>query len=233
MKNSKNIKYTLMLLVAVCAVVSIVYAQQQRDAETTKNESKDSCPLAQKNKLHEDCPLMRESNTESNFENKNNANNDDHFAAVNKHGEKEMGFSQTKTTHHFLLTKDGGAIQVEVNDRKDKASRDKIRSHLKSIALAFTSNDFETPFAVYGQIPPGVLKMKEFSKNIKYEYEETESGGTVRITTNNHEALTAVYEFLRFQIEDHRTGDSLDVKNYSYQGQCLMVAVRARSGMWS
>jgi hypothetical protein len=29
----------------------------------------------------------------------------------------------------------------------------------------------------------------------------------VRIATKNKEALAAVYDFLRFQIADHRTGD--------------------------
>ena len=36
-------------------------------------------------------------------------------------------------------------------------------------------------------------------------------GDQVRIATSNPEALRAVHEFLRFQIRDHRTGDSLTV----------------------
>ena len=38
-----------------------------------------------------------------------------------------------------------------------------------------------------------------------------ENGGKVRIKTNNQEALAAVYEFLRFQISDHQTGDSTEI----------------------
>jgi hypothetical protein len=34
----------------------------------------------------------------------------------------------------------------------------------------------------------------------------------VSIKTANAEALAAVHEFLRFQIEDHQTGDPLEVK---------------------
>jgi hypothetical protein len=33
----------------------------------------------------------------------------------------------------------------------------------------------------------------------------------VRITTKNKEALAAVYDFLRFQIADHRTGDTEEI----------------------
>jgi hypothetical protein len=49
----------------------------------------------------------------------------DHEAMM-KRGEKGMGFSQTKTTHHFLLKSDGGVIVVSANDSKDSATRDQI-----------------------------------------------------------------------------------------------------------
>ncbi|HEV2729124.1 MAG TPA: hypothetical protein VGV15_03750, partial [Terriglobales bacterium] len=51
-------------------------------------------------------------------------------AAMMKRGDEGMGFAQEKTTHHFLLLKHGGAIQVYVNDPKDDATRDHIRMHL-------------------------------------------------------------------------------------------------------
>ena len=35
--------------------------------------------------------------------------------------------------------------------------------------------------------------------------------GRIRIQTADPEALKAVHEFLRFQIEDHHTGDSQDI----------------------
>jgi hypothetical protein len=33
------------------------------------------------------------------------------------------------------------------------------------------------------------------------------TGGRVRISTKNQDALNAIQDFLRFQIEDHDTGD--------------------------
>jgi hypothetical protein len=133
----------------------------------------------------------------------------DSMAEMNMRGEREMGFSQTQTTHHFRLLKDGGAIEVEVNETKDTAMRDHVRQHLKEIAQAFSGGDFATPFAVHAQVPPGVPVMKQLKAAIKYEYEETAGGGRVRISTGNSEALSAVQEFLRFQIREHRTGDPL------------------------
>jgi len=48
--------------------------------------------------------------------------------------------------------------------------------------------------------------------DISYSVEETPRGGRVLVTATEPEALDAVHRFLRFQIEDHRTGDSLEVK---------------------
>jgi len=128
-------------------------------------------------------------------------------------GEREMGFSQVSTTHHFLIMKDGGAIQVEANDAADTANRDKIRAHLTGIAEMFQNGDFKTPFAVHSRIPPGVPEMEKLKAEIRYAYEETGRGARVRITTANPEALAAVHRFLKFQIEDHRTGDATSVND--------------------
>jgi hypothetical protein len=49
--------------------------------------------------------------------------------------------------------------------------------------------------------------MKENRIEISYTFEELSAGGRVRIRTTNPDALKAIHEFLRFQIEDHHTGD--------------------------
>ena len=38
---------------------------------------------------------------------------------MERHGDEAMGFPHDKTTHHFLLYSDGGAIEVSLNDNKD------------------------------------------------------------------------------------------------------------------
>lgn len=133
----------------------------------------------------------------------------DHHADVMKNGEKAMGFSQTATTHHFLLMLDGGAIRVEANDAADKANRDKIRKHLAGIAAQFAEGVFSTPFVVHGKVPPGAPVMEELKSDIDYKYEETENGAQVRISTKNAKALAAIHSFLKFQIEEHETSDPL------------------------
>ena len=122
-----------------------------------------------------------------------------------------MGFSHEKTTHHFKLYEDGGAIEVTAKDSKDSASRDQIRMHLGHIAGMFAAGNFEAPFLVHAINPPGTATMKAQREQIEYKYEDNDLGGRVRITTHNGAALKAVYEFLRFQIKEHKTGDSMDI----------------------
>jgi hypothetical protein len=136
---------------------------------------------------------------------------DKHKHEADERGERAMGFSQTKTTHHFTLLGDGGQIQVEADDAADTESRARIREHLAQIAKRFAEGDFDKPKEVHAQAPPGVEAMRRLRASIKYEYSETERGGRVRISTADREALAGVHAFLKFQIEDHGTGDPTEV----------------------
>ncbi|HYN14449.1 MAG TPA: hypothetical protein VES66_01500 [Terriglobales bacterium] len=137
---------------------------------------------------------------------------DQHMADVKKHGAEAMGFDQDKTTHHFRLYKDGGAVEVQANDSADTASIGQIRDHLKQQAKKFAVGDFAAPQHTHGQVPPGVDTMTRLRSKIQYEFQPTERGGRLRITTADAQALAAVHDFLRFQIEDHRTGDKTSVE---------------------
>lgn len=136
----------------------------------------------------------------------------DHHAQVNKNGDRVMGFDHAKTTHHFLLAAAGGSIEVTANRAEDSDSRDAIRAHLEHIAKMFSEGNFEAPMLIHGRTPPGVPVMKRKKVGIQWKYEEIENGARVVATTNDPEALSAIHEFLRFQIVDHHTGDPVTVK---------------------
>ena len=138
-------------------------------------------------------------------------NSSQHQADVEQHGDQAMGFPHDKTTHHFLLYRDGGAIEVTANDGKDSTNIQSIRTHLAHIVTMFSSGDFSAPMFVHDQVPPGIPVMKEKRNDISYTVEEVSAGARVRIKTTNDEALKAVHDFLCFQIEDHHTGDVKDI----------------------
>lgn len=135
----------------------------------------------------------------------------DHHAAMTARGDQAMGFDQAATNHHFYLYEDGGAIEVTVKDRGDQKNLGAIRSHLPHIVQSFGKGDFTDPAFVHDEAVAGTETMQRLRDRIAYKYEEMRDGGRVRITTRHARALAAVHEFLRYQIEDHKTGDSLEV----------------------
>jgi hypothetical protein len=128
-----------------------------------------------------------------------------------QHANAAMGFDQEKTTHHFYLYADGGAVDVSVKDPADKQNLDAIRAHLPHIAQLFAQGNFETPMLVHQRNVPGTDAMAQARTRIAYAYKETPRGGRVEITTTDAKALDAVHTFLKFQITDHKTGDPLTV----------------------
>jgi hypothetical protein len=132
-----------------------------------------------------------------------------HFTGVNERGDMAMGFDHSKTTHHFRLYRNGGAIGVEAKDAKDARNRVAIRSHLNAIRTMFAQGNFELPMFIHATTPPGINTMKRLRKSILYTYVDTPHGAQVRLSTHDVHALSAIHEFLRFQIKDHQTGDSL------------------------
>ena len=134
-----------------------------------------------------------------------------HQAGVEKRGDHVMGFDHDKTTHHFRLTSSGGIIEVTANVESDAASRDAIREHLSHIAVMFSEGDFDAPMLIHDRVPPGVPVMKQKGKAIHWTYVESSAGGNILIVSEDPEARAAIHEFLRFQIEDHQTGDTLEI----------------------
>jgi hypothetical protein len=223
---SKRNKITTCLLsaVAVVSVAVVIRAQQQPTHSHTESQPQPQSKTGEHGAMshdkmsheemshdkmsHESCPMMQGAQAKTPDAAGTHAG---HVAEINARGERGMGFSQTATTHHFLLTPDGGAIQVTINDPKDAANLDQIKTHLAHIAGMFADGNFETPMFVHDEVPPGVAVMQKLKAEIAYKYEETQNGARVRVSTRNPEALAAVHDFLRFQIREHRTGDSLEV----------------------
>ena len=123
-----------------------------------------------------------------------------------------MGFDVDKTAHHFYLYEDGGAIDVSVKDKNDKANLDAIRMHLSHIAMMFGQGNFEMPMMVHEtQAMPGLEDLAKMKDKIKYTYKDSAEGGRVEIVTKDKDALAAVHAFLKYQIADHKTGDKTDI----------------------
>lgn len=155
-----------------------------------------------------DCPMH------SAHQPRDQASASDHQAAVDLRHEHASGVAHADSVHHFVLVPQGGRISLEVADGADIAGRDGIRAHLRQVAREFRQGHFGLPMMVHGRTPPGVEVMRRLKEAIRYRYEPTDRGGRVVITTENREARTAIHDFLRFQIEDHRTGDPIAISAF-------------------
>ena len=200
---SKKISLTLCAaaLFAAGALAAHVDAQKGADAPADPHKKHDA--KAQDTQAHANCPMARDGEPGA----REGGGHDAHLAGVDARGEAAMGFSQTGTAHHFTLTRDGGLIRVEVKGAADSANLERVRQHLAHVARMFAEGNFDTPALVHARTVPGAAAMSRLKSEITYAYEETERGGRVRITAGSAGALAAVHEFLRFQIEDHQTGD--------------------------
>lgn len=135
-----------------------------------------------------------------------------HDADVKKHGAEAMGFDQDKTTHHFVLARDGGYVQVTANSAQDTTSIKQVRSHLQEQQKKFAKGDFSAPQHTHSRVPPGVPTMQRLRHVIRYSYEPIDGGARLRITSHNYQALAAIHDFLKFQISDHQTGDPMTLR---------------------
>jgi hypothetical protein len=64
---------------------------------------------------------------------------------------------------------------------------------------------------LYDKTPPGEPEMKALRNQIQYTLEETKTGGRVVISSTNKTLVVAIHQFLVFQIQEHKTGDPVQV----------------------
>jgi hypothetical protein len=63
---------------------------------------------------------------------------------------------------------------------------------------------------VHDTVPPGVDVLKARRERMTFRYEDADKGGKLVIETADPAARDALYDFLRFQIREHKTGDPMD-----------------------
>lgn len=133
-------------------------------------------------------------------------------AAMEARGSRAMGFDQAKASHHFRLMGDGGRIEIHINQRGDDQTREQIAGHLRTIARRFGEGDFGIPVETHGAAPDGTEGLRRHRQQITYRVEPTDVGGRLVITSASPDARTAIHDFLRYQIREHKTGDPVEIE---------------------
>ena len=129
------------------------------------------------------------------------------FGLVQSRGHTAMGVDQYSSSHRFESLPDGGRITLERNGN-DSAGAARIRSHMRMIAQAFQRGDFALPGFVHDRDVPGTAVMAQRRSDISYTTNSLPRGGQLRIHSDDTAAVTAIHQFLAFQRQDHRVGES-------------------------
>ena len=159
-------------------------------------EEKHPCPMHEKHQKKDPPPAADGSH--------------EHGAAVDARHDT-FGMSHASSRHNFRLFTDGGAIELRALSETDLRTIAKIREHLSEIVSDFDEGDYSTPLFVHGYTPHGTETMARLTPKIEFRYADLPAGGRIRLTTNDREAVEAIHAFMKFQIVEHRTGESLEV----------------------
>lgn len=117
------------------------------------------------------------------------------------------GFESDRVNRHFYVLKNGGAVEITAKDANDESTIKAIQSYLKKESDMWTKGNFDTVAAVYGKAPESTVQLKKLRDNVTYAVVPEENGAVVRMLTVNPMAKTAIHDYLKFQIEQLKTGD--------------------------
>ena len=128
---------------------------------------------------------------------------------LNSRFSKALGVEIDKVAQHYYLVKAGGVIELTAKDPNDTATVKAIQKYLDMQKDLFEKGKNESENEVHGKVPDGVLVLKKMRNDITFYTNKQDDGAVLRMFTTNAQAKEAVYEFIKFQIGEHNTGDAL------------------------
>ncbi|HEX3124889.1 MAG TPA: hypothetical protein VHQ21_16460 [Rhodanobacteraceae bacterium] len=122
---------------------------------------------------------------------------------VRERGAAVMPFSLDRTLHTFAKTDTGGVQRVRAsNAAADQVAM--IRSHLHSIAQAFSARDFDAPAHIHGADMPGMAEMKKAKPDeLTVDYHELDDGAELDYVGRSPAIIAAIHRWFDAQLADH------------------------------
>jgi hypothetical protein len=117
------------------------------------------------------------------------------------------GVDSERVNRHFYVLKNGGAVEITAKDANDDATIKAIQTYLKKESDLWMKGNFDNIAAVYGRAPEATTQLKKLRDNVTYAVVPEENGAVVRMLTINPMAKSAIHDYLRFQIDQLKTGD--------------------------
>jgi hypothetical protein len=118
-------------------------------------------------------------------------------------GDIAMGFNQSKITHQFIATSDGGKIIITALNSSDSQTIKEIKNHILDIQKEFSNGNFTKPFFIHSQEVPRTKVMSEKKDLINYDILEMDNGSSLLLTANDKDLISAIKQFMEFQARKH------------------------------
>jgi hypothetical protein len=124
-------------------------------------------------------------------------------------------YDRHRVVHHFYLYPDGGMMTLVVADPSDAETRKAVRAYVQRVSQLMVFGNLERMREQFGQGVPGLNRIAEArgrKATITVHSSTPDEGSHIIFSTADPGALEGLHEFLRFQMEDLKTGDSREVR---------------------
>jgi hypothetical protein len=128
---------------------------------------------------------------------------------INARFSKSLGTDANRIFQHYYLVKNGGVIEFTAKDPADNASVAAVQKYLATQKDLFEKGKNEGDADVHGKIADGVPVLKKLRNEITFFTVKNEDGAVLRMFSTNDQARQAIQDFIKFQINEHKTGDPL------------------------
>lgn len=125
---------------------------------------------------------------------------------MNARFSKALGVSLDKVALHYYLVKNGGVIELASKDPNDTATIEAIQKYLQTQKDLWEKGK-DPVTEVHGKAPESVNLMRKLRNDITFYTAKTDTGAVLRMFSINNQARGAIQEYLKFEIEEHKTGD--------------------------
>lgn len=126
---------------------------------------------------------------------------------MNARFSKALGVSLDKIALHYYLVKNGGVIELASKDPNDTVTIEAIQKYLQTQKDLWEKGK-DTVTEVHAKAPESANIMRKLRNDITFYTAKTDAGAVLRMFSINDQARGAIQDYLKFEIAEHKTGDS-------------------------
>ena len=127
---------------------------------------------------------------------------------MNARFSRAVGVSLDKMVLHYYLVKNGGVVELVAKDPADAATIESIQKYLQNQKDLWEKGKENVVTEIHGKFPEPAVTMKKLRNEITFYMAKTDNGGVLRMFSINDQARVAIQDYLKFEISEHKTGDS-------------------------